>query len=674
MKETNILCSRKSNDFIILYDGLGTYFIYHDKDLIKEIQEPTNPKTIKKNNNLLETLTDIKENCKNELIQSLIKEIGDIIGDNPKNHYKIKNILYDLINSLSDAETDVQYNMEFLSNAPGVIIEKARELTINAGYSTTIFDDLLNPSDINAEIQQRAKPVLTNEEKAKADAIAKEINKIGLLPYLDNILKDIHIGEHKNIYRKILMLFKIMRGEASFLSETTAKAEAGKSFEDEIVFNLIAPQRYIFKVNDITPASFKRYGAIDPYYFDRQIVLFGDLGAKNAFKQVEDVFNIFKSLITEKEYDSTKADKNDDYKTIEIHLKVNSIGAVYSTITNSFSENDNQLESRTLFSTPAIVNPGDIARQIFYLQNPRTKQSKARAKAEQNLKDFGLYLMQMVNSDIEVINPYYDVFWDYASKSENPIREFNQQLELFDAYCILTQDKCIDEPLMTKFASIEQLKEYMDFINLENALIPYEYDFLNMIMAKGKANELKIVYSENYFYDAEGIQLNYDYIKQIKAGAKVYDAEGNLLDINLDNITTLRECENTAIELLNNEYIETMQDLTPNDLKTIPYKLNAVYGLRSNGTNHKEKIFFRYTDLKGVYYKYNAFKNVDNVPGLLQTLHNKGYLGKYELKYGKENLYYLTPLCETLTSNFETKKNYDEYVNEYFANAGYENF
>ena len=652
MKDNNIICSIQSNNFIILYDGLGTYFVYHENDLILEMQEAINPVKLHNENNLLDTVANIKKNAKSKFIKKLLNLIMDIIGDNPKNQYKIKLVITNLINTLKDAEKDNQVNIEHLNNAPGVVIEKARELTAEMGADTSIINDIVTPIDIDAEIKQRVKPILNNEEKAKADAIADEINKIGLLPYLDNILKDIHMGEHKNIYRKILMLFKIMRGEASFLSETTAKPEAGKSFEDEIVFNLIAPQRYIFKLNDFTPASFKRYGAINPYYFDRKIVLFGDLGSKKAFNQVEDVFNIFKVLITENEYHSSKADKNDDLKNIELDLKVNSIGAVYSTITNSFTENDNQLESRTLFSTPAIVNPIDIAGQIFYLQIPKTKQSKARAKAEQDLKEFGLYLMQMVNSDIEIINPYFDVFWDYANKSENPIREFSQQLELFNAYCILTQNKCEDEPLNTKFASIDQLKEYMDYINLENALIPYEYDFLNMIMAKGKANELKILYTDN----------------------DLQDAEGNLKDIDLDAIITLTECENNALELINNEYIESFADLSPNELKTIPFKLNAIYGLRSAGENHKDKIFFRYSDLKGIYYRYNAFKNVDNVPGLLQSLHNKGYLGKYEYKEGKENLYYLTPLCETLTSKFAPKKSYNQYVNDYFLNAGYENF
>ena len=456
------------------------------------------------------------------------------------------------------------------------------------------------------------------------------------------------------------MLFKIMRGEASFLSETTAKAEAGKSFEDEIVFNLIAPQRYIFKVNDITSASFKRYGALNPYYFDRKIVLFGDLGSKKAFMQVEDVFNIFKVLITENEYNSSKADKNDDLNTIEINLKVNSVGAVYSTVENSFTQDDNQLISRTIFSTPAKVEARDIARQIFYQRDNNTMQSKAKAKAEQDLKDFGLYLMQMVNNDAEIINPYFDVFWDYASKSDAPIREFNQQLELFDAYCRLTQDQCKLENLKsTLFASEEQLTDFMDFVNLENALIPYEYDFLDMLLAKGKAKELTILYND---FD-------------------IMDSEGNLKDIDLEAIVTITQCENAVIEKINDrlqsrlvddsEIIESKADLNTKQLKELPQKLLAIYGFRNAGADHKQNIFFRISDIKNYYGKRTAYKNIENVPQLLQSLHNKGYIGKYEIKQGKENLYYLTPMCNNLTAKFELKKSYNDYVMEYFTNVGY---
>ena len=315
--------------------------------------------------------------------------------------------------------------------------------------------------------------------------------------------------------------------------------------------------------------------------------------------------------------------------------------------------------SRTIFSTPAKVEARDIARQIFYQRDNNTRQSKAKAKAEQDLKDFGLYLMQMVNNDAEIINPYFDVFWDYASKSDAPIREFNQQLELFDAYCRLTQDQCKLENLKsTLFASEEQLTDFMDFVNLENALIPYEYDFLNMLLAKGKAKELTVLYND---FD-------------------LMDSEGNLKDMELQGIVTLTECENAVIEKMNYklqsrlddmDIIETKADLSTKQLKELPQKLLAMYGFRNAGADHKQNIFFRVSDIKNYYGKRTAYKNIENVPQLLQSLHNKGYVGKYEIKQGKENLYYLTPMCNNLTTKFELVKSYDDYVMEYFTNVGY---
>ena len=669
----NIYCSKNWHDFYLLYDGQGTYYIYYMNDMLLEIKEPLTPKQIHSeyNNELFVKYSEIKDKSICNFIDKLLETIANRLGDITNNDGKITDIGQGLITSLKNAFRDpYPYNREHFENAPKKIQDKARLISEIKGHSTDVFDDLLTPKNIEEEIQARAKPILTKKEKEKADAIADKVNEIGLLAYLKNILDNIHIGEHKNIYRKMLMLFKIMRGEASFLSETTAKAEAGKSFEDEIVFELIAPPRYIFKADNITLASFVRYALINPEYFNRMIIYFGDKGGKKSFKQIEDVFNLVKPLITEGKFTYIKSKKDNDTEIIEIHLKVESIGAVYQTTQNSFTEDDNQLISRTLFSTPAIVEDALIMKQQFYLNFSKSKQSKAKTKAEQDLRDFGLYLLQMVNTDVEIVNPYIDVFMEYALKSENPKRELNQQLQLFDAYCILTQDKCITEYKGTKWASLEQLKEYMDYINLENALIPYEFDFLQMIMAKGKKHELTILYED----DAA--------------------APG------LDDLTLI-ECENYAIELINNqlrqkkktrlksdgydpkqideiledyEPIQSKEDLSPNDLKTLPYRLNAGYGLRSDGADHIKKVFFRYNDLKNLYSRYGAFKNVDNVPKLLNSLYNKGYLGKYEYKHGKENLYYLTPLCEDILTKFEPAKTFDDYAGEFIANTGYENF
>ena len=636
------IISSKTDDFALVFDGYNNdYYILYDNEEIKKVNEGISPKDLWESIKLENFDKILTKDDLNPTLKALLDEIT--MRETKKGVQQ--RIFNDLLRNLADYYKHPDEYLKSWDSASSDHLSFLTKLSEHYGCNTEVFEDLLIPADIEEQIQQRTKPVLTNEETAKTKEIAEQINEKGLLPYLDDILKDIHLGEHKNIYRKTLMLFKIMRGEASFISETTAKAEAGKSFEDDIVFKLIAPQRYIFKANDITEASLKRYGAISEYYFDRQIILFGDLGSKQSFNKVEPVFNIIKPLITENEYDSHKSDKNDDLKNIILHLKVDSIGAVYSTVENSFTNDDNQLISRTLYSTPANVDDLEIMNHVFYLSYSKSKQSKAKEKAEEKLKDFGLYLLEMVNKDIEIINPYIDVFIEYSLQSDSPRRELKQQLQLFDAYCILTYDKCKEESKGSLFASMEQLKEYMDFINLETALIPIEYDFLKMLKAEGKANELTILYNEYELKDE---------------------------DIELDGMTTLLECENNVIELFNDNYAETKADLTVEQIKNIPHKLISLYGIRKRGEKHKDKIFFRLTDLK-IYNKYNAYKNVDNVAQMLQTLYNKGYLGKYDQKYGKENIYYLTPLCNDLNKKFEPKKSYDEYVTEFIQNVGYEN-
>lgn len=658
----NLYCSRNCNGFIILYDALGSYSLYYDGEFLVDINEPLNPKELHKNHHLdiLVPYKKFKSNkSNNKSINEIFNQIVTIIGEDTKNQRIVMTNLGDLIRSIKDAFIDRVHNSKNFSNAPQYIIDVARELSLNAGKDADVFDKLLTPGDIEDEIKQRVNPILTSEEKAKADAVAKQIKQMGLLPYLDNILNKIHIGEHKNIYRKTLAEFKIMRGESSTISETTADAEKGKSFEDDIVFGLITPPRYIFEVNQITEASFIRKCVVAPNYYDRLTILFGDLGAKKSFKKVEPILNIVKPLITEGKYTYIKSNTDNDIDVIEIPLAVDSIGVVYQTTKNSFTEDDTQLISRTIYSTPAKVEPIEIGRQIFYLRNSKSKQTKDKAQAERELMDFGLYLLQMVNNDTEILNPYFDVFWEYASKSDAPIRELNQQLELFDAYCILTIDKCKSEPYGTLFASMEQLTEFMDYVNLENALIPYEYDFLDMLLAKGKAKELTILYND------------FDLV----------DEDGNIADVDLTDITTLTECENAVIEQMNDklqskldEYdvISTKADLNNQQLKELPQKLLGRYGFRSQGAD--KRIFFRYSDLKSYYGKRTAYKNIDDVSQLLQTLHNKGYLGKYDEKKGNENLYYLTPMCNNLTSKFEPKKSYDRYVTDYLLSTGLNNY
>lgn len=661
-----ISCSVTSRKFTLMHDGIETYLLFYDGNLIEEKVSKLDIKEVfdkywKKNwQEILKDDNPLIETIAEAIIDKLERE--DKFTDAMMDNRRIL-VFKDLITTLYESKNSKTKTDEYLlmENTPQSVKNKFLEL--QRLYDENPVDDVLLQTDIEDVIHNRTNPVFNDDELEIITEISAEISYYGLLPYLNNILSNIHIGnEHKNIYRKTLAGFNIMRGKGSYLSETTAKQEAGKSFEDDIVFDLIIPPRYIFKVNDFTSASFRRYGAISERYFDRKIVLFGDLGSKKAFKQVEDVFNIFKVLITENEYHSSKADKNDDLKNIELHLKVDSIGAVYQTVKNSFTEDDAQLESRTIFSTPPIVENVEIMQHLTRLNFSKSSQYNERQYAEQQLKNFGLFLMHKVTDNKEIINPYEDVFIDYCLQSENPIRELKQQLQLFDAYCHLTSHQCIEYKGYI-WASLEQLTDYMNFVNLENALIPYENNFLQMIKAEDKRKELTCLYD------------NLD----------IYDEDGNLLeDVDLSAITTITECENIILEVLNDklkekyirvgtledadnvDLIKSKDDLNNQQLKEFSRRLLSEFGLR-NGSSEK-KIFFRNSDLKNIYYRYKPYKDVNDVPQLLQSLYKKGYIGKYEDKAGKENIYYLTPKYEN-TEDFRPQKTFEEYANQFIENT-----
>ena len=281
---------------------------------------------------------------------------------------------------------------------------------------------------------------MTEHGQKRAKKVEEKLQEVGYVKYLDNLLDKLHIGSHTNIHRKLLGAFKIMRGEGSYLFETIAKAGEGKSLEDDIVFNLIIPKQYIYKINSITTSSFTRYSEKSQYYFDRMILLFGDMGSKQSFGSMEELLNILKVLITEKEYVRDLSDKAEDgnYSNKQLKLKCKSIGGVYSSVINDFTQGDSQLESRTISSTPNGAKDEEVMDFMILLDYPNSKQSKEKKEAEKELKKFQLYLLNCLTMDLTIVNPYGNVFKQYAMHSDVPKRELKQVLELFDSYCKLT--------------------------------------------------------------------------------------------------------------------------------------------------------------------------------------------------------------------------------------------
>ena len=494
--------------------------------------------------------------------------------------------------------------------------------------------------DIEERIQYRINPKLTKEQEENAKMIEGRICTDGFIPYLDGILDNIHIGSHKNIYRKVLAGLNIMRGKASYLFETTARAGEGKSLEDDIAFSMIIPQDYIFKKNNMTVASFLRYGEVSSQYFTRLIVLFGDFGSKKSFQKIEDVFDVFKILITENEYSKDLSEQNSsgNYENKTLDLTVESIGGVYSTTLNSFTDADPQLESRTLKSTPFENKDDDILDLIFDLNFYDSKQSIAKREAEAELLLFQSYLLSLVNFDREIINPYKNVFKRYLKGSSVPFRELKQLLGLFDAYCVLTNYDC-EEKNGYLVASEKQLIEFLTDVCLDNVLIPYESNFIDMLKNNKNKNSLKI----------------------IQEGDDEED-EGQYTD-------PLQEYYNKVLEEMEIED-GSLSDLPDYLLKQALNKLLKFYKLGGTSTEHEENIFFRKRDVKRIYGRYKAYKNIDDVGKLLHNLYLKGYLNKLEFKdpNNHENIYYLTSKCEnikfSLVIDEEDKKQIETFLKD----------
>ncbi len=491
-------------------------------------------------------------------------------------------------------------------------------------------------------IEKRRKPKLNSLRLKKAEEVEAELKSMGLVKYLDEQLDKLHVGKHTNMYRKLLGAFKIMRGEGSYLIETIAKAGEGKSLEDDIVFNLIIPKQYIYKVNSITTSSFTRYSDKNEYYFDRMILLFGDFGSQKSFGSMEELLNILKVLITEKEYIRDLSDKADDgnYSNKQLKLKCESIGGVYSSVINEFTQGDSQLESRTISSTPYGAKQEDVMDFMIMLEYPNSAESIEKKEAEKELKKFQNYLLAHVSDDLIIINPYGEVFKKYAMNSEVPNRELKQSLELFDSYCKLTYYDC-NEINGYLVASEKQINDYMENISLENALIPYESDFLKMIMAKEKTTELAIINTNNAEESDDELKTN-----------------------------PLDEYYNSVLESIDGIDATSFSDLKSYEEDQAVKRLLKLYKLGGTSTDHKDDVFFRISDIRRHYSKYKAYKNIDNVQSLIHRLVKKGYVDSIEYQDGKQNIYYLTNQCNNITAPFELTEEDKESAEEFLKRVG----
>ena len=519
--------------------------------------------------------------------------------------------------------------------------------------------DIKTPEEI---IEERRHPKLTNEQKKIAIEVRQGIEEQGFEKYVKNILKNIYIGDVRNILRKILLCLTVMRGEGGSMSETQAEAGTGKSEEDKIVLDYIIPSIYIMDYDDLTTAHFERFSEKNPEFLDRTIFNLGDLGEEEVFKQVKKIFNIFKRLITEGHYRRGLTEENSKggskkHTQKDLYLEVSGFGVFYQTVTNSFSKGDSQLESRTLkstinYDTDTEDNILEFIFDTFYSNSP---DSIEKRKAIEELHNLGVFLLDLVDKSIEIVNPFKDVFLNYSKTSEIAVRELSQQLNLFNSFCLITLHKC-DIINGVYVASKEQLEEYMNKINLENALIPYENEFLKMLVGKNRKNTKLIMVDVNTDIDSEETQL---------------DPLNKYYNHALEKISIYREEEDSS-----QTHFETYVDidnLKPHEETSFRKKLMTLYRIGGRSSEHEENVFFTKTDIENIFKTYKPLKNIKDLSTLLMTLTTRGYLGKlpfsdpYKNKY---NIYYLTTKCEELDNNFDIRDIDDKKVNKYLEDIG----
>lgn len=483
------------------------------------------------------------------------------------------------------------------------------------------------------DIKSRRNPILTDEEKEEAEEIEGKIKAMGLINFLEQHISKLYIGNKICIYRMLLASFMIMIGDKSYLMEIIGKREEGKSLQTDIVFSLLIPDRYVHYTNNFTKASFTRCSELNPSYFTRTILFFGDFGSKKSYKNMEEVFNILKELISEGKYIRMLTDKtkNGTFNNKKLKLIVESIGGVYSAVQNEFADDNGQLESRTISCSPQATNDREILEHLFELDYTDSEENNDKTKAIAELKKFKSYLLSLVNLNIDIINPYQDLFIDYSLQNDNPKRTLVKELGLFKAYCIITHHDC-DNINGKLVASKKQIQEYMEHICLKIALIPYEYDFLQMLMAKGKTHELTIIDT-----DDESEQLE-SYFSDVLSSFNE------------------RAYENA----------ESIAYLTVKQQKNAMNKLMSFYKL----DGQKEDVFFREGDIKRVYLRYKAYQNIEDVPKLLNRLETRGYIRKLEYRHKNEAVYYLTSQCNDIAEPFYLTEEYIESAEAYLKSKG----
>jgi len=310
-----------------------------------------------------------------------------------------------------------------------------------------------------------------------------------------------------------------------------------------------------------------------------------------------------KILITEGSYkDSKNEQEGKEWVPLNIILR-GICGVFYCTVYEDNNDKTNQIDSRAIFSTPAQKDPKE---KILFKINRKTRGTKENAYFTKTAKELESYkeyfrysIKEYKEKEYGFINPFIMVFNDFLKHGATETREIENIHELFRSYCILNRDICFQfkktvskKEIIYLIPKIEMVQKFIHIIYSSVGLKPHERELLLKLK-----KELTAI----------------DFDKAIE----IYKA-------------TEKEKDNEE-----DSYYATDHQLHKATFQEL-FKKNGL-----NNEDGNEKYFFKATDIKEKFRNSTAIKNIEDLNSTLINLSNREFIGKFEEKYNRANVYFV---------------------------------
>ena len=229
------------------------------------------------------------------------------------------------------------------------ILEKNKQIDNNQLTKDIIkIDSIINP-----KYTKKIFPTTNLEKLKKFNDLKANKYDNNVAKYITDISKYMILNEEHNILKQVLINLSTIIFKESLFNQVQGDKDTGKTYTIETGLEYI-PKEHIQKINSTTRASFINEAKENKYCYDQMILYGGDLGDKETLEHIKnEIFDILKILISEKEYTTSKMINPDgiwEKETIEI---IGSPCFAFCTVEPLISsKSQQQVESRTITTTP----------------------------------------------------------------------------------------------------------------------------------------------------------------------------------------------------------------------------------------------------------------------------------------------------------------------------------